>query len=519
MELEKVGPYHLKEKLGSGGMGTVFKGEHEETGKLAAVKILNPTVAHEAGFIARFSREVESLRKLSNPHVVEFYESGEQESICYFAMEYVDGETLTQKLRREKRLPWREAIRLGTQICIALKAAHDAGVIHRDLKPSNLLIDQDGNIKLTDFGVAQLFAASKLTVTGGIIGTAEYMSPEQAQGKRVSKKSDIYSLGAVLYVMVAGRPPFRGQTILEVIQKHKYGQFDRPRTLVPEIPHWLDELICQLLEKDPDKRIPDAYVLSRRLQEIVKKVDYSLDEATLALDDRSYDGAAQTVAAEANPSSALGETQPAVSGSSHPSFPHESGGTFMHDMMRAEIEAKQRKSSLEKLLDNVWVLVSLLLMVAFGIYWWWQQPAQNSIEVDPALANAPLSLRDAERDWNRAMKKSEPERLYARAAEQISIGQTQTAINTLRSLQVLVEGEPEYEPLQKAVSRRLTELQEGKNEFLEKQLVKAEQLLDNQKLGQAQGLIASLSKLYADEPRVRKLIEKFNALAKQNKPE
>ncbi|MEZ6044408.1 MAG: serine/threonine-protein kinase [Planctomycetaceae bacterium] len=194
MELEKIGPYLIESKLGSGGMGTVYKGRHEDTDQLAAVKVLSPSLSREEGFVARFSREVESLRKLSNPHVVEFYESDVDGEYYYFAMEYVEGETLTQRLRREKRIPWRDVIEISTQICLALKSAHDAGVIHRDLKPSNLMLTPDGNVKLTDFGVAQVFASAKLTVTGGIIGTAEYMSPEQAQGKRVTKKSDLYSL-------------------------------------------------------------------------------------------------------------------------------------------------------------------------------------------------------------------------------------------------------------------------------------------------------------------------------------
>jgi len=431
-------------------------------------------------------------------------------------MEYVDGETLTQKLRREKRIPWREAIRLATQICVALKSAHDAGVIHRDLKPSNLLIDQAGNIKLTDFGVAQVFASSKLTVTGGIIGTAEYMSPEQAQGKRVTKKSDIYSLGAVLYVMLTGRPPFRGQTILEVIQKHKYGQFDRPRTIVPEIPHWLDDLVCQLLEKEPDKRIPDAYVLSRRLQEIIKKVDLSHNESTLALDNRSYDGAAPTVAIDPNQEPGVGATLPSNRATDQPQFPHESGGTLMHDMMRADLEQRQRKSGIEKLLDNVWVLISLLLMIGFAVYLWWQKPSQSSELPGENLTQVPLSLRDAEREMNRAINKTEPERLYARAADYITTGQTRKAISTLQSLQTLVQGDENLAPIQEAVEKRLAELKSLPNEFLEKQIFRANQLLENQKLTEAQPVIGSLTKLYGDDPRVRELVEKFNTLAKQN---
>ena len=277
----RVGPYLVERKLGAGGMGTVYLARHEQTGRIVALKVLAPSLAREEGLVARFMREIDALQKLKNPHVVELFDHGVDGEMHYYAMEYVAGETLTARLRREKRIPWREVVELSIQICVALKAAHDAGIIHRDLKPSNLLLTPDGHIKLTDFGVAQVFAGSKLTVTGGIIGTAEYMSPEQGQGRRITKRSDLYSLGAVMYVMLTGRPPFSGKTTLDVIHKHKYSQFDRPRTIVPDIPHWLDEIVCQLMEKDPEKRSADAFVVNRRLQEVIRKVEVSSGELTM----------------------------------------------------------------------------------------------------------------------------------------------------------------------------------------------------------------------------------------------
>src|SRR5262249_23018454 len=215
-----------------------------------------------------------AMRKLRNPHIVELYESGVDGENYYYAMEYVAGETLMSLMRREKRVPWERAVEISAQICQALKAAHDAGIIHRDLKPSNLMVTPEGSIKLTDFGVAQVFASSRLTATGGIIGTAEYMSPEQAQGKRAGKQSDLYSLGAVLYAMVTGRTPFSGKTAVEVIQKHKFGLFDRPRMYVPDLPPRVDDTICRLLEKEPEKRFPDAFVLLRHLDQLVRREEF-----------------------------------------------------------------------------------------------------------------------------------------------------------------------------------------------------------------------------------------------------
>jgi serine/threonine-protein kinase len=271
MDITQVGPWELEKKLGSGGMGTVYLGKHRETGRVAAIKVLPPSLAREPGFIERFKREIASIEQLKSPHIVEFFESGNDGDTYFYSMEYVDGETLTQRLKRDKRIPWPEVIDLCLQICRALKAAHNSGIIHRDLKPSNLIIAKDGTIKLTDFGVAQVFASQKLTMTGGIVGTAEYMSPEQAKGQRATKKSDLYSLGAVMYVMLTGRPPFSGKTSLDVIHKHQFARFDRPALIATDIPPQLDEIVCKLLEKEPDKRFPDAYVLSLRLAEVQKR--------------------------------------------------------------------------------------------------------------------------------------------------------------------------------------------------------------------------------------------------------
>ena len=250
-----IGPYTIQDELGSGGMGTVYRAFQTETSDLVAIKVLSATMAREPGLVERFRREIDSLQKLTNPHIVRFLDSGEHEGTYYYAMELVEGETLTERLNRVKRIGWETVIEMAVQVCRALKAAHDAGIIHRDLKPGNLMLSNDDLVKLTDFGVAQIFAAGKLTATGGIVGTAEYMSPEQAQGRKAHRTSDLYSLGAVMYCMLTGRPPFSGRSTVEIIQQHRYGQFDPPRSIVPEIPRWLDEVVCRLLSKDPTSGI------------------------------------------------------------------------------------------------------------------------------------------------------------------------------------------------------------------------------------------------------------------------
>ncbi|MFG0335228.1 MAG: protein kinase, partial [Maioricimonas sp. JB049] len=260
-----------------------------------------------------------------------------------------------------KRLTWRETIGIGVQICKALKTAHNAGIIHRDLKPSNLLIEPDGTVKLTDFGVAQIFATSRLTRTGGVIGTPEYMSPEQSQGRRVTRQSDIYSLGAVMYVLLTCRPPCTGRATMEIVLKHAFNQFYSPRSIVSEIPHWIDEIVCKCLEKKPEDRYPDAYVLSLRLAEVPRKVDLSQQSAEIAVPMES-DTAAETLPGE-SASPAQGEV----------------GGTLMRDLMRAHVEEVAAGSRWSSLFDNVWILTGLFLLLIVGTFSWYraQQPDPN----------------------------------------------------------------------------------------------------------------------------------------------
>lgn len=343
MNPTQIGPYEVISKIGSGGMGSVYLCRHQSRDGQAAVKVLPASLAHEEGFVERFNREIESMKKLSSPHIVTLYDNGVDNGTYYYAMEYVEGETLTQMLRRERRLPWLTAIDFGIQICYALKSAHDAGIIHRDLKPSNLLITPDGTVKLTDFGVAQVFATDRLTVTGGIVGTAEFMSPEQAQGKRASKPSDLYSLGAVLYAMVCGRPPFTGNTAVEVLQKHQYGRFESPRLINTELPNWLEEVIVQLLEKDPAKRFPDAYVVARRLESVRKKLEYveSMTETGVA------DSSKATIAVNES------RTGPGPA-------------TMMKHLVRQELDQVDGPAFLHRLFDNTWFLISALVLVVLG---------------------------------------------------------------------------------------------------------------------------------------------------------
>ena len=266
MEIEWLGPYQIVGKLGRGGMGTVYEGVHRETGEPAAVKLLSAALAQEEGFRIRFEAEIETLRKLNHPNIVRLFGFGEQDGHLFYAMELVDGNSLEEELRRGRRFDWREVARIGIETCRALRHAHDRGVIHRDIKPGNLLLATDGRVKLSDFGIARLFGNSRLTSAGNVVGTAEYMAPEQAEGRPVDARADLYSLGALLYALLARRPVFRGKSLPEVLHKQRFEQPEPLRKHAADVPEEFERILSQLLEKDPGRRIPNANLLGRRLE-------------------------------------------------------------------------------------------------------------------------------------------------------------------------------------------------------------------------------------------------------------
>jgi eukaryotic-like serine/threonine-protein kinase len=268
MQPEQLGPYRLGKKLGQGGMGAVYEGVDTETGEPAAIKVLAPALAAEEGFRARFEAEIESLKKLSHPNIVKLYGYGEQAGTLFYAMELVPGTSLEDELRGGRRFQWREVTQMAIKLSRALKHAHDHGVIHRDLKPANLLLTPDGEIKLSDFGIARLFGNTRMTADGGVLGTAEYMAPEQADGRPVTERCDQYSLGGVLYALLAGRAPFRAKTLVEMLQLQRYAE--------PETPEALVQIIHQLLDKDPQRRFANTLILARTLEAMERGLSISV---------------------------------------------------------------------------------------------------------------------------------------------------------------------------------------------------------------------------------------------------
>jgi serine/threonine-protein kinase len=266
MAIERCGPYHIERLLGRGGMGTVYAGVHEQTGERAAIKVLSDAIAKDERSRDRFRGEVETLKKLRHRNIVTLHGFGEQEGQLFFVMELVEGRSLEDELDAGRRYTWREVAEIGIQVCAALKHAHDHGVIHRDLKPANLLLTADGTIKLTDFGIAKFYGGGSLTVAGSIIGTPYFMPPEQADYKPVTARSDLYSLGCVMYALMAGKPPFTGGSMTNVLDQVRFEEPAPLRYVADHVPYELDEIIGQLLKKNPADRFATAMQLSNLLQ-------------------------------------------------------------------------------------------------------------------------------------------------------------------------------------------------------------------------------------------------------------
>jgi serine/threonine-protein kinase len=265
MLIEQLGPYRIVRKVGRGGMGTVYEAVNVQTNETAAVKLLNPHLADEEGFRERFGTEIETLKKLKHPNIVRLFGYGIQDGHPYYAMELVPGINLEDELQAGRRFDWRETTRIAIKLCRALKHAHDHGVIHRDIKPANLLLTPEGDVKLTDFGIARLFGNTRLTSEGGLIGTAEYMSPEQAAGRPVSLHADLYSLGCVMFAMLAGRPPFRSKSLPEMLQMQRNDDPPPVSRYARDVPLELERIIARLLSKNGSERGANAGLLGRQL--------------------------------------------------------------------------------------------------------------------------------------------------------------------------------------------------------------------------------------------------------------
>jgi eukaryotic-like serine/threonine-protein kinase len=264
-----AGRYRLERKLGSGGMADVWLAGDQELGRRVAVKILHGRYASDAQFVERFRREATHAAGLSHPNIVSIFDRGEVDGSYFIVMEYVEGRTLKELLVSRGPCPVPVAISYTRQILAALRYAHRNGIIHRDIKPHNVIVDREGRVKVTDFGIARA-GTSQMTEAGSIIGTAQYLSPEQARGAPVEESSDLYSSGIVLYELLTGKVPFTGETAVEIAMKHLSQAPEAPSALRPEIPRDLDLVVLRALAKEPADRYRSASEMDRDLELVAR---------------------------------------------------------------------------------------------------------------------------------------------------------------------------------------------------------------------------------------------------------
>jgi eukaryotic-like serine/threonine-protein kinase len=275
------GRYRITRKLGAGGMATVYLAEDQELGRRVAIKILNERHANDEQFVERFRREAKNAAGLSHPNVVSVYDRGEAEGTYYIAMEYVEGRTLKDLIVRRGPSPIPIAIDYTRQILQALRFAHRAGIVHRDIKPHNVIVDSEGRVKVADFGIARA-GTSQMTEAGSIIGTAQYLSPEQARGAPVDQTSDLYSVGILLYELLTGTVPFNGETPVEIAMKHLSQTPEPPSSHRPDVPHDLDLVVVRALSKDPAERYQSAEEMDADLDRVARGLGVSPETAEAA---------------------------------------------------------------------------------------------------------------------------------------------------------------------------------------------------------------------------------------------
>ena len=262
-------------------MADVYLAEDEELGRRVAIKILNDRHANDEQFVERFRREAKNAAGLSHPNIVSIYDRGEAEGTYYIAMEYLDGRSLKELVVARGPLPIPDAIAAMRQVLGALRFAHRKGVVHRDIKPHNVMADADGRLKVTDFGIARA-GVSQMTEAGSIIGTAQYLSPEQARGTAVDQRSDLYSVGIVLYEMLTGEVPFTGDSPVEIAMRH-LSDTPRPPSLIrPEIPPDLDMVVLRALAKRPEDRFQTAEEMDAELERVAAGAGVTAETADAA---------------------------------------------------------------------------------------------------------------------------------------------------------------------------------------------------------------------------------------------
>ncbi|HKS67144.1 MAG TPA: serine/threonine-protein kinase, partial [Candidatus Acidoferrales bacterium] len=250
--------YEVLQLLGEGGMGAVYKARDREVDRLVALKIIRPDLASRPDILARFKQELILARQVTHKNVIRIFDLGEADGLKFITMDFIEGHDLKSILREKGKFSSEEAVKVTTQICRALDAAHSEGVVHRDLKPQNIMVDANGRVTVMDFGIARSMETTGMTQTGSLVGTPEYMSPEQAKGEEVDARSDIFTLGIIFYELLTGKTPFYADSAYATLLKRTQERARNPVELDPTIPHYISDVVMKCLETNREQRYSSA---------------------------------------------------------------------------------------------------------------------------------------------------------------------------------------------------------------------------------------------------------------------
>lgn len=529
----RLGPFVLEEKLGAGGMGEVYRATHVETRREVALKVLSAKAASSRRIVARFARELEILKALKHPNIVRCYGGGRHETEAYLVMELVSGGSLSSLLRRRGRLAWETVIDLALQVCEGLAYAHEWGIVHRDLTPANILLTEDGQAKIADFGIARVQYGKRLTATRHTLGTVAYMAPEQIRGAPpVSHRTDIYTLGCVMFEMLTGQLPFTCESTAQMLYHHLGEPPPRVSSLVLDCPVWLDVLVNQMLEKDPLKRPHDATAVAQALREVKEKV--------------------------ASGAGMAGHT--ATGGPSTLKVPKQKEDKA--ELKKLLRRKKRKKGAKVPIYERAWFLAACLLLTV-GLGGWLLRPESedrlfarfekyvaaddrfNAERTGVALLEGfpkgdhaaqaqhyleSIEMQKAERrllaDLEHGRKpETEGSRLYAEAWGYEQFGDHVTALEKYQSIVNLMKGNDEERPYVNLAKRQVSSLMsqssgaQDRAKFIESRLKDAEDQYEQGETLEAHKIWNSIVTLYGDNRELRPLVERAQKRLSSNDSE
>ena len=379
--------YEILEKIGEGGMALVYKARCHRLNRFVAVKILKEDLARDADVRRRFQAESQAVAMLSHPNIMAVYDVCKTGETEYIVMELIEGITLKQYIQRKGMLNWKEALHFSTQICKALSHAHSRGIVHRDIKPHNIMLLKDGSVKVADFGIARLQSKAN-TLTQQALGSVHYISPEQARGAPVDTRSDLYSLGVVMYEMLTGRVPFDGETAVSVAIQHINSKPVMPRELNPDVPAGLEDITVQAMRQELEKRYRSADEMLRDLEEFRKNPDIKFGYASAVL------AAADQKQEESAGGSVKHSRQPAKPRTTNPAGQRVSAGEFRR---------RRKKAGRTSMFVGVFGVLAVIL-VLFLFMWrtalkGWLDPQERRITM-PSFVGSYVDVIQNDPDYN-----------------------------------------------------------------------------------------------------------------------